>query len=63
MIKHFLLISFLFIGCRDAPKENHELNRELQETKAELQRLEILNDSLSEQLEKCDNWVKMLESD
>lgn len=60
-MKHLLFIFLIFsLGCKEQTKDNYDLNKELQQTKAEVQRLERLNDSLSEQLDKCNNFVETM---
>ncbi|SRX52744.1 hypothetical protein AEQU1_00614 [Aequorivita sp. CIP111184] len=64
-MKYFLFIILLSsLGCKEQPKDNYELNIEVQQSKTEIHRLEkineSLNESLNEQLEKCSDFVNVL---
>ena len=56
-MKMFVFLLLLSIGCKDAPKDSYDYNREIRESNKRIERLEKLNDSLSEQLEKCSEFV------
>lgn len=58
----FLILTIYFIGCKnpESPKDNYQLNKELQKSREKIQRLERLNDSLSEQLNKCNDFVEIM---
>lgn len=61
-MQKLLFISLLFfLGCNEKPKDNFELNKELQQSRARIERLENLNDSLWNELFKCDFLVESLE--
>lgn len=60
-MKYILFIILLSsLGCKEQPKENYHLNKELQQTKAQIQRLEKLNDSLNAELMKCSDFVDVI---
>ena len=51
-----LFLMYLIIGCENQPQYTS------QTYEATIFRLKKENDSLKEQLEKCDDWVNFLES-
>lgn len=60
-MKYFLFIFFMSsIGCKEQPKDNYDLNKELQECNARIEKLEIFNDSLIEQLHKCNEFIETM---